>query len=1468
MEGGDHGMSSVDSRIVTMKFDNAQFQQGAATTLSTLDKLKQSMNFGTASTAATKGLGAVQSVLAKFGIKNPFKSTTDGLTEVQKGAQQLAGPGGMGTIEGGITHVSGKFVALATVAITALTNITNRAINTGTTLAKSLTVDPVKLGLEEYETNLNSIQTILANTKASGANLDDVNNALQNLNEYSDKTIYNFSEMARNIGTFTAAGVDLDTSVDSIKGIANLAALSGSNSQQAANAMYQLSQEIAAGRVSLMGWNSVVNAGMGGSTFQRALAQTAVAMGEIDESSVKLEGKMKNVVVNGQSFRDSIMAKPGEQSWLSSDVLTATLSQFTGDLSDAELAAQGFSKAQIKAINDQAKTAVDAATKVKTLTQLIDVAKETAGSGWAQTWQLVFGDFKEARKSFTAASEAIGAVQNASSDARNKMLGDWKELGGRTAIIDGIKYAWEALGKILGPIREGFREVFPPTTGEQLFAITERFRDFMQALIPGADTMDRFQRISRGVFAIFGVLWQVIKGVVGVVGNLVGALSEGSGGFLEFLASIGDMIFGFEQALKKGEGLESFFDSLSTILEIPIALLMSLGDLLGGLFDGFNSGAGESAADSLDRVGGAMSPLEALASRIIDRFGDLGEFFANFGGMIGNALRGIGSAVAEAFTSGGFEPVFDAINTGLLGGIVLLLRKFLNDGLSLNLGVGGSEGLFGGITEGLGEISGTLQAMQADLKANALLKIAGAVAILAASMVVLSLIDSAKLTKALTAMAVGFGMLIGSMAVIEKVTGFFGGVKFALISGGFIALATAILILSGAVQVLSTMSWEELAKGLGGVAALLVAVSAASVPLSANAGGMIRAGVGITALSVGIAILAGAVKIFATMSWGEMLKGLVGLAAVLTAVAFAAGLMPASLILTGPGLVAFAAGVAILAGALKIMGGMKWEEIGKGLTALAGALVLITLAVMAMPASIVLIGPGLLIVAAALTVLAGALKVMGSMSWEEIGKSMVVLFGALTLLALGLTAMIAALPGAAALVVAAAALAVLTPVLLALGAMSWESILKGLAALAGVLLVIGGAAFILQPLIPALLGLGAAVLLLGAGVALAGAGLFALAAGLSMLAAAWTASNVIILGAIGQLIGTLPAIGKALAQMFVQFAREIAKNGPKLSKAFGQIMSNMLDAVIRNTPKMGRAFMVVVNTAIGVLVRAVPQFATAGLRILIAVLEAIGKNIGRVVTTATTIVVNFLRAIGRNSGRVADAGFKMLIDFIRGLERAVDNNMGELRSAGLDLAMSIVDGMTGGLVTKGMDAVRSAVDKLSGAIPGWVKDKLGINSPAKVMIPLGEGVGEGMALGVDRSGRMVERSTDEMGRRAVDTMRRTMGDISSAMTLDPNMNPTVTPVLDLGQLTREANKMSSILATKPINTSVSYAAASDISAETQASQQAAWEAATSSSEVREIKLEQNNYSPKAIDSVTNYRQTKSLLSLAKEALDA
>ena len=379
---------TVDQRVVEMRFDNSQFESNVKTSMSTLERLKQALKLP----GASKSLEGVSSAAKKVDFSGMSK---------------------------GIETVNAQFSNMQVIGMTALSNITTAAMQAGSNLVKSFTIDPILNGFQEYELQMNSVQTILANTASKGTTMAQVTAALDELNEYADMTIYNFGEMTKNIGTFTAAGVDLDKSVAAIKGIANLGAMSGSTSQQVSTAMYQLSQALAAGRVSLMDWNSVVNAGMGGEQFQNALKRTAENMGHDVDGLIKKYGSFRESLTRGQ--------------WLTADVLTETLNQISGAYTEAELIEQGYTAEQARAITEMATTATDAATKVKTFTQLMSTLSEAAGSGWAKSFQLILGDFEEAKEFFTNVSDYLSEIINNSSDSRNNLLAgafdsNWKKL--------------------------------------------------------------------------------------------------------------------------------------------------------------------------------------------------------------------------------------------------------------------------------------------------------------------------------------------------------------------------------------------------------------------------------------------------------------------------------------------------------------------------------------------------------------------------------------------------------------------------------------------------------------------------------------------------------------------------------------------------------------------------------------------------------------------------------------------------------------------------------------------------------------------------------------------------------------------------------------------------------------------------------------------------------------------------------
>ena len=604
--------TSIDQRVVEMRFDNQHFERNVATSMSTLDKLKQKLNLS----GATKGLDNIDSATKKIN---------------------------MGVLGTAVDAVSAKFSALQVMGVTALANITNSAVNAGKNIVKSLTIDPIMSGFSEYETKMGSIQTILANTEHQGTTLDDVVKVLDELNLYADKTIYNFQEMTRNIGTFTAAGVDLDTSVKSIQGIANLAAVSGSTSQQASTAMYQLSQALASGTVKLMDWNSVVNAGMGGKVFQNALIRTAAVL---DGSANDVEAWQKKNIDAYGSFRDSL----SQGAWLTTEVLTATLEQFTMAAEEGSeeweafkksLMETGYTEAQANEILKMANTATDAATKVKTFTQLMDTLKESAQSGWAQTWELLIGDFEEAKAFFTQLSDIFGGIIGESADRRNNLLGgslnsNWDKL---TAKISEAGYHMtEFEDSIRGIVGD---DVLDP--------LIEKYGSLEQAVKNGAISSDILKRALDGI------------GVTKADGK-ISSIVEGLKSIERILrrGSVGDEVKKLQTALDAlgyDLGAPGIDGIIGPITEAAIKEFQKANGLIAdGIAGPETIAALENAANGLGEVTGEANTLRESCDALIDDITKKGgrelllESLLNIIKAIHRPLAAVGEAFRNTFS--------------------------------------------------------------------------------------------------------------------------------------------------------------------------------------------------------------------------------------------------------------------------------------------------------------------------------------------------------------------------------------------------------------------------------------------------------------------------------------------------------------------------------------------------------------------------------------------------------------------------------------------------------------------------------------------------------------------------------------------------------------------------------------------------------------------------------------------------
>jgi len=1238
-------MASVDEHIVSMQFDNKQFEKNVASTILAIEQLRKSLNFADTSRSLHDLSVASKSI-------------------------KLDALHGMAS---GIDHVASRFTAMGAIGFSVIQSLTSRILNIGINLAKNLSLSQVISGFREYELNLNSIQTILANTKADGTNLEQVNAALDQLNEYSDKTIYNFGQMARNIGTFTAAGIDLDTSVTAIKGIANLAAVSGSNAEQASTAMYQLSQAIATGTVRIIDWTSVVNAGMGGEVFQKALFESGKAFGTI--KNVKLGTTFEQWTDAGNSFRGSL-----EQGWLTADVLTATLQGFTGDLTDAQLLSMGYTAEQVKQIQEFAVVAQDAATKVKTFTQLLGTVRESIGSGWSASFRIIIGDFEEARTMFTEFNNSIGAVVGKSADARNDMLQDWKDMGGRTVLIDSIKVAFSGLARIFNVIKAAFKDVFPKLTAKRLYQFSLSIYGLVYNLNQSRETLWEVRKALAGFFSIFSIGFEIITEFSKMIFRLFKDIFKGSDA-LGFFSDMGVKLSALEKKLVDGGGIATFFrdleDKIREFGSFIAPAIDKIKDIFGTLatrlknfFSNISTGnlidkLKTLASDvqnvfknllpsgQVNAIKDRISGISSVFDRLNQIFQDAWEFLKKIGLLISetaqkvwSVFKGIGERIGKIFGNINYDQVLDTINTGLFAGFVLLFRKFVLN--SADFG-----GIAKGIKDVLGELIDTLKTMQTDIKANAILKIATALALFAVSILLLAQIDPQASTRALAILAAGFGILAGGLIVLYKALGVgTGAIKLMILATALVAVAGALLILSIAMKIFATMEWDEIARGLAGAAGGIAILVGAMHLMPKGLGGAFRS-MGLIGMAIALTILAGAVKLFAMMSLEELARGLGAIAVGLLIMSGAMQLMPNGIgsVFKGLGLIALAIALNILAGAVALFAAMSVETLARGLISIAAGLLIIAGAMHLMPNGITMMlqAAALLMVGTALVSIATAMKIMSTLSWEEMGRGLAGIAGALLIL-VGIGHLMSGnILGAVAIGLMAGALLLLSVAIREMSKISWKQLAVGLGAIAITFAVLAAAAMLMGPILPLLFGLGAALLLLGVATIAIGFGMSLLASAFAILATSGSAAIDVIMSAIMGIVQILPPLILGLVKVILEGLRMILTELPGFIAQLSDSVGAVIQLIIDNIPGFVAALTLFVQEGLEAIRVLFPDIVATGFAMIMNLLTGIRDNMFEIATTVGEIIVAFLDALALQIPDIVASGVDTIVAFLQGI---------------------------------------------------------------------------------------------------------------------------------------------------------------------------------------------------------------------------
>ena len=1575
---------SIEDRIVSIKFDNAEFESKITSTLGNLDQLT-----------------------------NKLKDVAKGDNFAAIGAQ--ANAVNLEPLTNSVDKISGKFTSLGAIAFSALQKITQSTLGFIGNMAQNDILAPIISGGKTRAGNIEQ-----AKFQFQGLGMD-VKSAMDSSLKAVQGTAYGLDEAAKAAAQFGASGIGAgDQMTAALRGIAGTAALTGRSYGEMAQIF---TGSAGSGKVNNQDLMQFATRGL----------NAAAAYGKVIN---KTEAQVHEMAAAGdidfKSFAAAMDTAFGQHA-------TEANKTYAGSLANMHAAMSRMGASFFAPEQQQQRDLFNA------LTPVIDNVTKAFGP--------LIDMFMAIR----------GLLNNSFIDKLNKL--DFTNL--KLAIPNfaaGFGAAFEGVAAIFNRIKEAFKEVFPPSTTSTLIKISEEFNNFGMAigrLKTGGETLDKLSSIFRGFFSLLSIGWEIIKGVALVFKDLITAIFPAGDGILSFGASTGDLITKLQKLLVQGGAIHDFFAKLGEIIAYPVAFISKLSSKIEEFFSSSAKIGSNALSSHFEEIGNSANKAASVWDRLVQALSGVGDVLGKVWNVISTWFSTLGHNIANVMKPADFNSVLDILDAGLLGGIALMLKKFFAGGVQFGFG----GGLVNKVNSSISNLTKTMQAMQTVLKSDALLKIALAILAITASVVILSSIDSEKLAKALIAISVGFGMLAGAMAVLDVlITSNSSAVKLSILGLGLIGLAIAMDILALAIKSLSKLSWEELLKGLTGVGIALGILSLALKALSGNTEGMIKAGISIGIISISLLILSKAIKSFSDMSWGEMVKGFTGIAIGLGLIVIALNAMPASTITNALGFAVIAVGLTILATAVKSFANMSWSEMGKGLLGIAGALLVVAGAAYLMPPDLPLIAAGILILSVALGIMAESVKAMGSMDFGTLAKGIGAFAVMLLILAVAVNAMNTSVIGAAALVIVAGALLILVEVLKELGKLSIAQIATGLITIAAALAILGLASFLLEPVIPAMIGLGVALATVGVGFALFGVAALLFAEAINIIAVSGVAAAIAVVKGLTILTNATAPLAASLVLLVLNFVEELAKAIPTVLKVLTVVLLQIFDTLITLAPKLAKTLIVIIKEALKLLREVFPDLVKTGYEMLLALMHGISDNIGEIVkvaaeilhnfatalsdnidsitnsvgiiidtfitavgtfemdiinagvnvlvsfiqgigdninlivdavtnliitlleslathavdlitagasiliyllqgitdniimitdavvaiivqlgiafvanvdtliqlgvfmldsfllgiagaiikvaNTVTTIIVAFIGAIASNAVLIISAGADAVVNFLTGVENsaqkvvdagttllekfmtavagnvlsfitygatlldniltAIDNvvvdKTPEISSKGVKIGIHILEGMAIGVADAfQLGKLKDAIVKVFDMLPQWAKDILGIKSPSTVFAGIGKNVIAGMVVGLGDSSP-IQAAAQNMSNNLISSFQKTLDNIPNSLGVMDNFNPTITPVLDLSKVKAASGDIAKYMQVSDINAASSLTQAAVISNTTALSPSTAAASAANNNAGTTVTFAQTINAPTALSTNDIYRNTKSQIVMAKEAL--
>lgn len=1451
----------VDQRVVEMQFNNARFEQNVQKTLASLANLNKSLRFD----GAEKGFNKIENASEKVDF---------------------------GQMTSALETLNSKFSALEIAGIAALTKITNQVVDAGERLVKNLSIDQVSAGWDKYAQKTASVQTIM---NATGKSITKVNSYLDKLMWYSDETSYGFTDMTASLGQLTAAGGDVDKLIPMIMGIANATAYAGKGASEFSRVIYNLNQSYSQGYLNLMDWKSVELAGVATAELKRQIIATGVELGKIKEGEVTV-GTFQTTLAKkwaDKEVMEQAFGKMAEFTQAVKDLMDREPDKYTTASKAIDELADKYDDVTVKAFK--------AAQEAKSFGEAIDATKDAVSTGWLQTFEIIFGDYEEAKgfwsdladelydlfaegkdlrnsilhegfdsgwtkllrsglgdvgdilesglqEGFNKAGiitdddiEKAGSFQEAlsvalrtgkidadnleqairgaadgyeilldKSDAELKKLGytrdeveknheafanyvkkiddgessieefanQMAQTSGREYFFRGILNILKGIGSVLSPIKEAFNGILAPT-GSGIYDTLKSFDQLTKKMSISKSTSEYLQRAFSGVFAVLKMGLTVIKGAGNTLWTVLSAFEPVAKSVMKVAAGLGDYFVELEKSSHITETFGNIASAITPVLETISGAIKSVIEWIAEL--------GAKTSIVFDPIKTVGDWIKRFIDFVIPKLKWLTD-------QLGEIFKELGSGAAGAFKNLDGNTIWGFANTGMIVGLIAGIKGFFNAFKDIGSTI---KDTIGSVAELLNKLGDAVSAWKNNKNAETLKTISTAVAILAGSLVVLSLVKPERLAASVAAMTALFAELLTSLAIFDEITK-----KTKKVGKGttaMVAMAAGVLILSVALKKIAAVDSDKLLGSvivLGAVMAELVTVQ---IAISRWAKDGTKHATSMLIMAASVRVLAGAVEQLGNLKWDQIGKGLTAAGGLLAEIVTFSALSKFNGLSLGK-----AAGILILATALAVLeksvskfSEMPVDNLKKGLAAIGGLLA--EIAVFGVISSL---AEHMLSTAVALTILSGGILILsnamtnlGSMTIDQIGLALAALAGGLIEMGLALTFVKGSLGSAASFLVMAVVLNALVPPIKALGEMSLTEIGHGLLALGGALgtfAIAIGALSLAGPIVVAVsvaLGLlaGSFALLLGtmAAVSLMPVKISALIGALASLGAA---VGVFIAGVIAGLGSAIGGIATGIAEIIVAVCNAIVKAIPAIGNVLIAVITALCDVLIACLPKIETTLETLIYALCDVLINCTPKILETIDSVIGSIFNyigskfgALGKWIGEKIQSAFKsehgvdpqssgeyVAEGYAKGIEKEGDKAVDA-----VEELADSQNDAFNDYWGIASPArlaIENAGYIVSGLVEG-IQNGTPAAETAMSILARSMDNAFRDEVGIHSNADDGIENGEYYDGGVIEGLENKASDVEDEARDVGRRTGAAYKEgPQEELSNALN-DPSLTP-------------------------------------------------------------------------------------------------